>query len=850
MVADSADRGQQPVRHPRGGSRLRGQARLSGGTFDPDDPFEIEAASAETTSDNSFSWAPGTSTADADRLVLCVSSILRDSNTASVPVCTNAALSALASRANYCTSSGAGGGFGVTEGAKAAAGSVGTFACTYGASSPKAYLSFAIKPKPAAATVLDTANRADGAVGANWTTPFDAGLNTLVISSNHFTGSGGTYPDGIWVASTPGADQEVYITVGASVSDEYWFYLRAADSSNFYVIDSTGDWGKKVAGSRTSFGSFSAPSLSAGDVIGVRVVGDTFTFLKNGSVVATATDSDLTAGGKIGFGFHSVGYADDFGGGTVATVAAGAGSAAISLTGSAAGSAVSPAAVTVLLLESSDGLLLESGGNILLEDSSLVPSGAATITLAPSATGTRTRYGAGTASVSVSAAAAGTRTTFATATASLAVTAAAIGQRTAIGSGSAALAFTANAAGQRTVYASGATQVSLAAIATGVRTVFGSGSAALALAAEAAGQPLRHGAGTAQVAFAASASATRGAYGSAAATLALTAEATGVRSLTAPPPGRERHTRPLRRQSRSAPPLAASSDHPRRRTAALTLTAEASGQRTTAGGATAALTFSAAATGVRTTYAAGTATLSLAASAVPTRHRYGSGTATFALAAQAFGGGVRTASGTAAITVTAAAAATRTTHGAATTALTLTTSATGRRILYGAGSATLAITAEAAAAANRYGAGSATVTLSAQAAGMNIKTGSGQTTLALAAIAVGRRGAYTSATAPLTISTQATGTRHTYAAASASIAFGAAAAGQRITYGVGDATITLFTQAEIGITYPAEPPGRIDQATLGQLIRSAQGRIADTTTSGIAQSSRGRVATPTSGSVA
>ena len=242
VVADSADRGQQPVRHPRGDRVCAGRLAYQAGTFDPDDPFEIEAASAETTSDNSFSWAPGTSTADADRLVLCIyKSILRDSNTASVPVCTNAALSALASRANYCTNSGAGGGFGVTEGAKAAAGSVGTFACTYGASSPKAYLSFAIKPKPAAATVLDTANRANGAVGANsLEAPFDAGLNTLVISSNHFTGSGGTYPDGIWVASTPGADQEVYITVDASVSDEYWFYLRAADSSNFYVIDSTG----------------------------------------------------------------------------------------------------------------------------------------------------------------------------------------------------------------------------------------------------------------------------------------------------------------------------------------------------------------------------------------------------------------------------------------------------------------------------------------------------------------------------------------------------------------------------------------------------------------------------------
>lgn len=127
-----------------------GRLAYQAGTFDTSDPFELETTSSETTSDTSFSWAPGGTTGGADRLVLVVSSILRDSNTASVPVCTNASLTALASRANYCTNSGAGGGFGVTEGARATAGSVGTFACTYAAASPKSYISFAIKPVGAA----------------------------------------------------------------------------------------------------------------------------------------------------------------------------------------------------------------------------------------------------------------------------------------------------------------------------------------------------------------------------------------------------------------------------------------------------------------------------------------------------------------------------------------------------------------------------------------------------------------------------------------------------------------------------------------------------------------------------
>jgi hypothetical protein len=121
------------------------------GTFNASSPLEIEATGAETTSDTSFSWAPGTTTGGADRLVLVVSTILRDSNTGSVPVCTNANLSSLASRINYNTNLGTGAGLGVTEGALATAGGVGTFACTYGAASPKAYASFAIKPPGASA---------------------------------------------------------------------------------------------------------------------------------------------------------------------------------------------------------------------------------------------------------------------------------------------------------------------------------------------------------------------------------------------------------------------------------------------------------------------------------------------------------------------------------------------------------------------------------------------------------------------------------------------------------------------------------------------------------------------------
>ena len=116
------------------------------GTYNTSDPLDVETTGTETTSDTSYSFAPGVSTTVNDSLVLNISTILRDSNSASVPVCTNANLTALASRADYCTTSGLGGGFGVTEGRLAVAGAVGTFATTYAAVSPKSMIVFAIKP--------------------------------------------------------------------------------------------------------------------------------------------------------------------------------------------------------------------------------------------------------------------------------------------------------------------------------------------------------------------------------------------------------------------------------------------------------------------------------------------------------------------------------------------------------------------------------------------------------------------------------------------------------------------------------------------------------------------------------
>jgi hypothetical protein len=127
------------------------------GTFDTTTPFEIQTTGTEITSDTSFSWSPGTTTAGTNRVVLCIATSGFDSNTGQVKIMSNSSLTGRALRVNYETSSGGGGGFGATEGTRSSAGGVGTFACTYAKASAKAYMSFAIRPFGAGPTPTPTA---------------------------------------------------------------------------------------------------------------------------------------------------------------------------------------------------------------------------------------------------------------------------------------------------------------------------------------------------------------------------------------------------------------------------------------------------------------------------------------------------------------------------------------------------------------------------------------------------------------------------------------------------------------------------------------------------------------------
>jgi hypothetical protein len=117
------------------------------GTFDSVTPIEIENTGSEnTTADTSYSYAPGTTTLGANRLVFAIAASTADFATVTVTAAANATLANVANTNFINATSGNGGGSNACRGELATAGSVGTFSATWGNATKKNYCSFAVRP--------------------------------------------------------------------------------------------------------------------------------------------------------------------------------------------------------------------------------------------------------------------------------------------------------------------------------------------------------------------------------------------------------------------------------------------------------------------------------------------------------------------------------------------------------------------------------------------------------------------------------------------------------------------------------------------------------------------------------
>ena len=180
-------------------------------------------------------------------------------------------------------------------------------------------LFFLVGPATVAAptTVSDDFNRADGAIGSNWTVINDSSY-AVVASNVATTPTSAAYPNCIYastftftanqfsratmVRSNDTSGQAIELTVRGSGSS-------LATLSNYAVTISSAGWGmyKMVNGTELALSSGTdtgSDAFNTGDVCELRVIGTSITLYKNGTLLTTCTDSSVSTG-KPGFNLVS-----------------------------------------------------------------------------------------------------------------------------------------------------------------------------------------------------------------------------------------------------------------------------------------------------------------------------------------------------------------------------------------------------------------------------------------------------------------------------------------------------------------------------------------------------------------
>lgn len=189
-------------------------------------------------------------------------------------------------------------------------------------------------------SILDTFNRANGALGANWSSPTYAGDDSPTVISNACGQSGSDYADANWNGATY-TESEVYATLTVVPATGNQVYLMARiqspntsgmDAYTLLLTKASGtdtlDVMRTINGADTSIATRSQ-EVSAGDALGLVVLGTGATvtiqvwyrasggsWTQLGADISDTNANRITAAGRIGLGLqNSTARWDDFGGG-------------------------------------------------------------------------------------------------------------------------------------------------------------------------------------------------------------------------------------------------------------------------------------------------------------------------------------------------------------------------------------------------------------------------------------------------------------------------------------------------------------------------------------------------------
>jgi len=343
-----------------------------------------------------------------------------------------------------------------------------------------------------AALFTDNFNRANGAIGANWS---QLGAAPTIASNQCALPS--TDALSYWNGGTPAADcyvKATFVNIGTNAGTNYTAILLRLNTTSFnwYQVIFSTDADARIrrfdGGVGTTLGAaFALPS--AGQVVEFRAVGSTLSVYYDGVLQTSRTDSTYTGTGRAGFsGRGTTLRLDDFEAGEPVSGSPAAGSA----TGIGAAAAV--------------GKSLKSAAGTSAGTSTATAVGKAIKSAAGAAAGVGTAVAVGKAAKAAVGAAAGVGAASAVGKAAARGVGSAAGTSTAVAAGRSVARAVGSAAGTSDATAAGQSIAKAAGSASGAATVVGIaespiasavGSAAGVGTATAAGKALVSGAGSA-----------------------------------------------------------------------------------------------------------------------------------------------------------------------------------------------------------------------------------------------------------------------------------------------------------------------------------------------------------------
>jgi hypothetical protein len=175
-----------------------------------------------------------------------------------------------------------------------------------------------------AATVSDNFNRANGGLGANWTTVSGTSA-PQVVNNTAQPGTPGTLNSAYWSANTFGGNQYAAASFPSSSGSNYGpaiavrlssskgymlWYGNTANTVSIWRMDSSSSWVQLKASAKLT--------ISATDAWQLQAVGSTLTGYQNGKQVVTTTDTHYTTGAPGIWMFYAANQITNWSGGDVA----------------------------------------------------------------------------------------------------------------------------------------------------------------------------------------------------------------------------------------------------------------------------------------------------------------------------------------------------------------------------------------------------------------------------------------------------------------------------------------------------------------------------------------------------